>query len=872
MLVATRPHVYTACTPILPRRASHIDAHCRTAAKNQTGTRKLNKVEDEKENQSSAVLESDEELVGNNPEQRNWKGMAIALVVILMVCGFVVVAVVLLSTDETVTIIPSAEVDDIIDKPWNNALVSDTQWVNDKLTWRDKNGIVWLLSGPNGAQERLIPERTMADYDINGFQASANLRYALLSFEKKPIYSHSFNASYFIYDLKLKARHTQLIHHNTDDVFQFAGFGPNGTQMIYILNGDIYYKSEVTSTHNAQRLTKDGKPGLVSNGLADWLYEEEILKTNIAHWWSPNGRFLAFARFDDTGVAREQVSTYVKGNSPLVYAETDGYPYPKAGYDNPTVTMFVYDLKMKNKVQLIRPLIERERLEMLHAVTWTLDSEALLITWSNRTQSVSVTQQCYPTMQTCVDDILQVKKSSATPGGWIPYMNSPYLLSTDPGVFFYVTQAGYGTKGNFRHVAMINYTDKPPYKKFLTDGHWEVTKLLHYDATRRVVYYVSTERRERERHVYSVSVDSSIRKCLTCEGDDVDPCSATNENDVMVTSQPCRYHDAEFGSSSSWFLLHCLGPMMPYSSIASIITDRSSDPSNDRIEPHRLPATESSFNQTKNFTSWYRCGTIKSNGNKINFKYLLPLDHLVAKRPVIFHVGDLNSQNTDFRFRLGFAEYVTMEDSIISVLVDGRGSGNRGDKLLQEVANQPGVLEVEDIHNVLKYLEDKWKVLASTVGIIGTGYGGYVSLLALSDTQRTFECGVAISPIVDWKLYSSVKAEAMFGLPDVNPVGYERSNLIGSPSFLPNSKQLLAFHGTKDRRIKWQHSLLLDYLAVERDLPVGAVSTIFYPDQDHRLSDKRAAKHMYITARLFLRNCLYDKLNIVLPPPRLRTD
>lgn len=105
---------------------------------------------------------------------------------------------------------------------------------------------------------------------------------------------------------------------------------------------------------------------------------------------------------------------------------------------------------MKNKVDLIRPLVgrwdrliffnsnliyftfstysKRERLEMLHAVTWSLDSDALLLTWSNRTQSVSVTQQCYPTMHTCVDDILQVKAQRETPGGWIPNLVSSSLV------------------------------------------------------------------------------------------------------------------------------------------------------------------------------------------------------------------------------------------------------------------------------------------------------------------------------------------------------------------------------------------------------------------------------------------------------------
>ena len=68
-----------------------------------------------------------------------------------------------------------------------------------------------------------------------------------------------------------------------------------------VKDNDIYYKSTI-KTSAVERLTKSGVSGTVYNGVADWLYEEEILGSAVALWPSRSGTRLAYLSFNDTEV------------------------------------------------------------------------------------------------------------------------------------------------------------------------------------------------------------------------------------------------------------------------------------------------------------------------------------------------------------------------------------------------------------------------------------------------------------------------------------------------------------------------------------------------------------------------------------------
>ena len=74
-----------------------------------------------------------------------------------------------------------------------------------------------------------------------------------------------------------------------------------GGGLIMVKDNDIYYKATI-KTSAVERLTRSGVPGTVYNGVTDWLYEEEILGSEVALWPSRSGARLAYLTFNDTEV------------------------------------------------------------------------------------------------------------------------------------------------------------------------------------------------------------------------------------------------------------------------------------------------------------------------------------------------------------------------------------------------------------------------------------------------------------------------------------------------------------------------------------------------------------------------------------------
>ena len=82
------------------------------------------------------------------------------------------------------------------------------------------------------------------------------------------------------------------------EYLQHAQFVPGGG-LVFVKDNDIFYKSLVKSLE-VEQVTQTGVPGTIYNGVADWLYEEEILGQSPAVWADREGGRIAYLVFNDS--------------------------------------------------------------------------------------------------------------------------------------------------------------------------------------------------------------------------------------------------------------------------------------------------------------------------------------------------------------------------------------------------------------------------------------------------------------------------------------------------------------------------------------------------------------------------------------------
>uniref|UniRef100_A0A915C542 Dipeptidylpeptidase IV N-terminal domain-containing protein n=1 Tax=Parascaris univalens TaxID=6257 RepID=A0A915C542_PARUN len=90
-----------------------------------------------------------------------------------------------------------------------------------------------------------------------------------------------------------------------DEPLQLFEWNPQmgAKDFVFVYESNIYYQADALQPGSALPITFTGD-AFSYNGITDWLYEEEIFSSSKAVWWSPSGKYLAYASFDDRSVDR----------------------------------------------------------------------------------------------------------------------------------------------------------------------------------------------------------------------------------------------------------------------------------------------------------------------------------------------------------------------------------------------------------------------------------------------------------------------------------------------------------------------------------------------------------------------------------------
>ena len=149
------------------------------------------------------------------------------------------------------------------------------------------------------------------------------------------------------------------------------------------------------------------------------------------------------------------------------------------------------------------------------------------------------------------------------------------------------------------------------------------------------------------------------------------------------------------------------------------------------------------------------------------------------------------------------------------------GSGGQGEEHQTKIKNRLGELERLDQMTALKYARGLHFVDPDKIAVTGVSYGAYIATLMLAEKHQNFlACGVAVSPVVDWRFYESTYTERYMGLPlpSENFRGYQKSSLIERCQGIEGKEFFLA-HGMADRNVHIQNSMILAKTLVSNNIP-----------------------------------------------------
>jgi dipeptidyl-peptidase-4 len=133
----------------------------------------------------------------------------------------------------------------------------------------------------------------------------------------------------------------------------------------------------------------------------------------------------------------------------------------------------------------------------------------------------------------------------------------------------------------------------------------------------------------------------------------------------------------------------------------------------------------------------------------------------------------------------------------------------------------------------IDFLKSKAFVDKNKIGVYGWSFGGFMTTSLMLDHADTFKVGVAGGPVCDWKYYEVMYGERYMDMPQENPEGYDKTNVIKKAPKLQG--RLLVIHGAQDNVVVQQHSMEF----IEACIKAGKqVDYFLYPTHEHNVRGK----------------------------------
>jgi dipeptidyl-peptidase-4 len=633
----------------------------------------------------------------------------------------------------------------------------------------------------------MIPEGDTTNIRISSYSFSNDEKKILIPTKTRAIYRRSSESYFYIWDLEKK----ELAELSGGGKQRLADFSPDGTKVAFVRDNNIFIKD--LRNNEEKQITDDGKINEIINGTTDWVYEEEFAVSKGFHW-SPDGRRIAFMRFDESDVKEWQMTTW--GD---LYPEHYKFKYPKAGEDNSIVSIHVYDM-ISGETRTMD--VGEETDQYLPRIQWTKDPQKLAIFRVNRLQNNF--QMLLANVVTGNSEVIYSEENKY----YIEESHYDHVIFIDEEQYLMTSE-----KDGYYHIYLNNINGGESTR--LTSGNWDVTDIFGYDEEKKSLYFQAATQTPYNRELWLVNLKGNMSRINVQTG----------------------WDNPEFSADYKYYVNSFSTINVPPVYTVNRINGR---PVRTLENNKKLRETIENYNFSEaDFFSFTTSDSVELYGYKI-----LPPDFNPNKKyPVFMYVyGGPGAQTVTNRWNYYNYLWFQMlaQKGYIVVSVDNRGTGARGEEFKKMTYLELGKYETVDQIEAAKYLASLDYVDPERIGIFGWSYGGYMSTLCLTKGADHFKMAIAVAPVTNWRYYDNIYTERFMRKPQDNPDGYDDNSPINHVEKM-KGKYLLV-HGTGDDNVHVQNSMDLITALVNAN---KQFDLMLYPNKNHGIYGGNTRYHLY---------------------------
>ena len=634
---------------------------------------------------------------------------------------------------------------------------------------------------------------------INGYQMSPDGKNILVETGTRGIFRHSKTAEYYIYNVKNRT----LAHLSEGGPQEQPLWSRDGTMVAFVRDGNLFLVKLLFNNSESQ-ITKDGEFNKVINGKPDWVNEEEFSLAR-AFDFNADGTMLAWIRYDETEVPTFSFPWY-KGMNPEKeeYARYPGsfdYKYPFAGVPGSTVSVHSFDIKSRviRKMQLPIPADG-----YIPRIFFTDDAEKLLILTLNRHQNQLDIYLANPRSTEC-RVIVREQAECYVPEDVVK------AFGTTAGGFVLMSE-----RSGYKHLYL--YDLNGTLRRQLTSGSFEVKSFYGYDSKTGVTYFASNQ-------------EGPLRQCVSK--------SDAKGNVTCLSTSPTGWNSAVFSTGFRYYMNTWSDINTPYVTTLCDASGKTLATLEDNADLRRRLASLG-LGERRFFT--FTTG----DGVQLNGFMVLPADFNPARKyPVVmYQYGGPGSQQVVDRWSAGnmggclYEQYLSQE-GFICVCVDGRGTGGRGRDFEQCTYLRLGQMESHDQVEAAIWLGRQSYVDKEHIAIWGWSYGGFNTLMSMSEGRPVFAAGVAVAAPTSWCYYDNIYTERFMRTPGENGAGYDVCPISRASDL---SGRLLLIHGLADDNVHFRNAAEYTEALVQADKDFRELT---YTNRNHSIYGGNTRNHLF---------------------------